>query len=156
MATISKIPREYSVQFEYKLTECPIDAWYNIIHIITGFDKEIYGSRIASVFPQCTHGNIQKWICSPVNGNWNYCAESIPTPKNKWVMVKVSQVKMGNDYVYKVEVDGNKVKKVNNAKPMEFENVTVYVSDPWHDAPLGSIRNLIIKGKFLLIIFGQL
>ena len=71
-------------------------------------------------------------------------------------MVKVSQVKVGNDYVYKVEVDGNEVKKVNNANPMEFENVTVYVSDPWHSAALGSIRNLIIKGKFLLIIFGQL
>ena len=156
MATISKIHREYQVQFEYKLTGCSRDGWYNIIHITTGLNKKVYGSRIATVIIQCTNGNIKRWICSPVDEKWNYCTVQKPTPKNKWVMVKVSQVKMGNDYVYKVEVDGNDVKKVNNAKPMEFENVTVYVSNPWHRAALGSIRNLIISGKFLLIIFGQL
>ena len=71
-------------------------------------------------------------------------------------MVKVSKVKAGDDYVYKVEVDGNEVDKVKNAQPMQFENVTVYVSDPWHEALPGYIRNLIIKGKFLMIIFGKL
>ena len=89
-------------------------------------------------------------------GQVSYNTGRTPTPKNKWVMVKVSQLKMGNDYVYEVKVDGNEVIKTNNTKPMEFENITVYVSDPWYGVPLGSIRNLIIKGKLLLIIFGQL
>ena len=156
MATISTFPKEYSVQFEYNLTGCPIDGWNNMIHITTGSNNRVYGNRIVTNFHWCTNGNIQTKICSQVNGDVNYCTEYIPTPKNKWVMVKVSQVKMGNDYVYEVEVDGNEVQKANNTKPMEFENVTVYVSNPWHPAPLGSIRNLTIKGKFLLYIFGQL
>ena len=157
VATIPTFCKVYSVQFEFKVTEFGSQQWHNIVHITTGGNNEDYGSRIASVFIK-SHGdgNVEYVIISPVNGNKAYNNLLITPSINKWVMVKVTQVKAGDDYVYKVEVDGNEVDKVKNTKPMQFEKVTVYVSDPWIKAPPGHIRNLIIKGKFLMIIFGKL
>ena len=157
VATIPRFGKVYTVQFEFKVTQSKYQYWCNIVHITTGGDYEDYGNRIASVFIKYHgDGNVESIINSPVNGNKGYNTFLEYPSMNKWVMVKVTQVKACDDYVYKVEVDGNEVDKVKNTKPMRFENVTVYVSNPWIIAPPGYIRNLIIKGKFLMIIFGKL
>ena len=156
VATIPRFGKVYTVQFEFKVTQSEYQQWCNIVHITTGGNTGDYGSRIATTFLKYfSDGNVEWVIISPVNGK-TY-SNLLKTPSiNKWFMVKVTQVNAGDDYVYKVEVDGNEVDKVKNTKPMQFENVTVYVSDPWHEAPPGYIRNLVIKGKFLMIIFGKL
>ena len=144
LTTISKITKEYTVQLEYKKTEMNIDRWCNVLHITIGGNNEAYGSRIASVFIRGSDQMV--YICSPLQGNKNYCkTQTTPMQLNKWAMIKISQVKIGNDFVYQIEVDNIVFDAVVNTQPLEFHNVMVYVSNPWIPTCSGYIRNLIIK-----------
>ena len=153
VATLSIFPMEFTVQFEYKVTEIEFKGLTNIIHITTGGDDREYGNRMATVFVNNKKKIITMMISSAVSGIKNYALGPTEIAIYKWIMVRVSQVKVGDDYVYRVELDGVELTKVTNKKPMEFQNVTVYVSDPWRTPASGSIRKLTIKGIFLLNIF---
>ena len=85
-----------------------------------------------------------------------YHAPFNPTQLNKWIIINVSQTKVGEDYQYIVEMNGEVLHTVKNAKPWQFENVKIYISDPWTPAVPGYVRNVYIKGKVKLITFGTL
>ena len=70
-----------------------------------------------------------------------------PVELNKWMKMNVTQTKVKNDYQFIVEVDGEVIDRVSNTQTQAFENVKIYISDPWFEAVLGYVRNVFIKGK---------
>lgn len=59
----------------------------------------------------------------------------------------IFQVKEGNDYIYRVYVNGKEIHKVKNTKPRTFYDLQVFAADPWYAVQEGSIRNIDINGK---------
>ena len=48
-------------------------------------------------------------------------------------LVNISQRKIGDDYVFKISINGETKHEVQNSNPRDFEKVEVYISDNWHD-----------------------
>ena len=67
-------------------------------------------------------------------------------PLNKWQKIRQVQKFEDGKYVYKVFVNNERIYKVINKKPQEFNNVKVYVGDEWYKPQPGYIRNLKIPG----------
>ena len=81
------------------------------------------------------------------NGNPNYVCDSRILPINEWHKFEFSQYKFNGKYWIKLLLNGAKIGQcpdvMENTTPKKFENVKVYMSDPWYQASaVGKIRNL--------------
>ena len=151
LATIRKLNKEFTLQLDVMATEFS-SGCSTVFNILTGDDRD-FGQRIAFWF--CNNGRI--YFSTAVQWKWEIkYYPSGSSPVNQWIHIKVSQTKTGDDYVYKLEVNGKEVQKKKNTNAQTFENLKVYVSDPWYEAQKGYIRNLSIKGNVIPIIFRAL
>nr|XP_047140253.1 uncharacterized protein LOC105847613 [Hydra vulgaris] len=138
------IPKEYEVSFEIYLSSTS-GLYTNAIHITNGDNCCKYGSRISTVF--FTY-NLAAEFNAPVNNDGNYHFYTKPFTLQKWTRVKIKQYLSAGNYFYTVEIDGEAVHLVKNTNPQVFQNVKLYVSNLWHEAQPGYIRNLIVQ-KFI-------
>ena len=81
------------------------------------------------------------------NGNSNFTCDSSILSINVWKKFEFSQYKLDDKYWVKLLLNGEQVGEcpevMENTTPEKFENVTVYLSDPWFEAStIGKIRNL--------------
>ena len=149
VATIAQLEKQYSVQLEFVITESfSEDGWFNVYHATIGGDN-VYGSRTPAIWVRYYNGTIFVHTTSAVNGKSKDGYNTLPGPVelNKWMKMNVTQTKVKNDYQFTVEVNGEVIHRVNNTQTQAFENVKIYISDPWFEAVLGYVRNVFIKGK---------
>ncbi|XP_065639718.1 uncharacterized protein LOC136072514 isoform X2 [Hydra vulgaris] len=130
---------QYEVSFEVYLTST-INDWSNLIHITNG-DVDNDGSRIPSIFFAPNSNNAE--ICSSVNGISHYFFYAL-LPIMEWTKVTIKQFLSCSNYFYSIEINDETVHSVQNTKVGLYENVFVYVSNPWWSATPGYIRNLYI------------
>ena len=156
MARISTFSKEYVVEMEVMVTKVPTGGnAYNIIHLTADTRTTDYGRYILAIWFRFQDGMTTIIVRSAVNGNKSY-KKKIPYKEfdlSKWIMIKVSQTKAGNKYKYTVEIDGKTITDDINTKPQEFQNVKLYVSNPWASSLPGYIRKLFIKGKIHSLFF---
>ena len=156
MGTI-KLEKQYSLHLEFMVTELlPNNRWYNIYHATISGNYDGYGSRVPGIFIHNTNGKMESTVNFAPYGNINFRTHINPIQLKKWIIINVSQTKVENDYQYVVEVNGKVVQTVKNTKPRLFENVNIYISDPWHSALPGYVRNVYLKGKLQLNTFDTL
>ena len=145
--------KQYSVHVEFMINgSFTTNDWYNIYHAtISDNDDDVYGSRMPGIWIEHKDGNICTGIAAAVNGDKSYVhpTPTIPVQLNKWNTVTVSQTKVGGDYQYKIEMNGELMDVVNNTQPQEFHHVKIYISDPWYPALPGYVRNVYINGKVM-------
>ncbi|XP_065671534.1 uncharacterized protein LOC136089454 [Hydra vulgaris] len=134
------IPKEYEISFEVYLNKT-VTSYANIIHFTIGRDCCDYGSRIATMF-YSSDGIAE--INAPINGNGNYYYYTNLITLMKWIKITIKQYLSNGHYYYAVEIDGEAVQTVQNNDARSFENVQLYVSDSWHEAPPGFLRNLMV------------
>ena len=149
VATIAQLEKQYSVQLEFMITEIfPAVGWYNVYHATIGGDY-VYGSRTPAISVRYYNGTMFVSTWSAVNGKSKYGYNTLPGPMqlNKWMKINVTQTNVKGVYQFNVEVNGEVIDRVNNTQTQAFENVTIYISDPWFEAVPGYIRNVFIKGK---------
>ena len=142
--------KQYSLHVEFMITELfPANGWYNIYHATISGNADVYGSRIPAIWLRYDDGNTFIHTSSAVNGSLQHTYDTQPGPIqfNKWISLNVSQTKVGNDYQYKVELNEEVLHMVKNTQPQEFEDVKIYISEPWDPAFPGYVRSVIIKGK---------
>ena len=81
--------------------------------------------------------------------------EGEPLPLYEWTQIKIAQIVFESKYIFSVEINETKVYSVENKDAREFQNVKVYLGNPWAEPQSGYIRNLVItnalEGKVLLI-----
>ena len=150
MATIGKLGKQYSLHVEVMVTELfPTTAYYNIYHATISGDLDAYGSRIPAIYIHHENGYVFVHTSSAVSGNrkYTYNTPTSPLQLNKWITIDVSQTMIGDDYQYKVAMNGEVLHMVNNTHTQEFLNVKIYISNPWRSAVPGYVRHVIIKGK---------
>ena len=148
---------QYSLHVEFMVTgPFPTDGWYNIYHATINGNKKVYGSRTPGIWIFHENGKMDPSVHSAVDGNRDYATSIDPIQLNKWVIINVSQTKIENDFQYVVEVNGKVMRTVMNTNPRQFENVKIYISDPWYPAFPGYVRNVYLKGKVQLNTFDTL
>ena len=135
---------------EYMLTESfSTSGWHNIYHATISGNRDVYGSRIPGIWINHDNGTIHTRVCFAIDDNMGYFHDS-PTTSiqlNQWIAIIVSQTKVGGDYYFKYEMNGKAISTKKNTKPQQYENVKIYISDPWHPPVPGYVRNVYLKGK---------
>ena len=126
-------------------------GWANIIHMSIGNDHGRYGDRTPGVWfqPSSSSATTKKLtIYSAVNGYPNYRYDSTKMfPLNTWIRVKIEQADENGKATFRVYLDDEEVHEMINTQPRDFDNVKVYVSDPWYPPQAGKIRNLLIINR---------
>ena len=146
ITTLTRITKEFLIRFDINAASFT-DYWQNLFHMTTRGNYGRYGDRIPGVW---TLG-AQIRISYAVNDNHDYY-KFIDIEKDKWISFEISQQhEETGEYSYKLLMNGSEVVKLTNTRPTNFENVKVYVSDPWHATFNGLIRNLevCIAGKYV-------
>ncbi|XP_065640235.1 uncharacterized protein LOC124815249 isoform X2 [Hydra vulgaris] len=144
------MPMEYEVSFKLYLNSIlSINA--NVIHITNGVNCCSYGNRIATI---SFSNSLMAEIDAPVNGNGNYYFYSKPLSLQKWIKITIKQYLSDANYYYTVEIDGETSHFVKNTNPQVFQNVKLYVSDPWRAAQPGYIRKLFIRCQNIVNLCG--
>ena len=132
---------EFKVEYDVIVTEDLPQNWKNLFLVTTGEE----GSHILVVYV-----NPDKYfiICYPVNGNTASC-QNYYYELNKEYHIVISQQKNSEgEYWYSIKVNEETFDDVKNETPLKFEDVKLYLSDPWVEsfAPFGKLSNLKIIG----------
>nr|XP_047137695.1 uncharacterized protein LOC101236582 isoform X1 [Hydra vulgaris] len=142
LATLKTLPREYEITFEVNLTSF-VSSWTNILHFTIGSNNKVYGDRTPSVYIYPNYTGMMQ-ICAPVNGIGNYAVPTIPLKLLKWIKVTIKQLLYRGFYNYSIEIPDVIFHSIQNNMPKLFQNVQLFISDPWTVAQPGYIRNLIV------------
>ncbi|XP_065672701.1 uncharacterized protein LOC105845300 isoform X3 [Hydra vulgaris] len=146
VAVIPKLDNTYKVYFDVKPNLFSV-GWHNVIHFTTGSDMSKYGDRVPGVwFHNSGDGSLH--IAASINGNINRVFKTEPVGLKEWSHIEIAQQLENNIYIYTIKLNGEEVFAEENTQPKLFDNVIVYVSDPWYPAQDGSIKDLcIVNGK---------
>ena len=130
LKTIPKWGNVYKVEADITVNKMPSIEWTNVFDFSQNGDFDVYGDRIPAVFINKA-GHFH--ICSGVNGNKNFCKD-VPFDLRKKYNLKIQQIKENGKTIYEIKINGKIILSTVNTKPMDFDNVKVYVSDPWYNA----------------------
>jgi len=137
------IGKEYLVSFELFIEKFTDAEWSNILHLTTGENSGPMGSRIPLVGVAKDH-NLH--VAAAISGNANEGGNLHMLVPDKWIKVEISQFQNLTDqkYYWRVDVDGENKKTLENNSPQKFDNVKIFTADAWHTLQPGKIRNLLI------------
>ena len=134
--------RIFTVEADITVTKIPEASWTNVFHFTKGENVGDYGDRIPCV-------TISKsgyfYISSAVSGFIDYMPKKFYFDVGKKHHLEIQQIQSGGKIIYEMLVDGNTIYSGENTDPRDFQNVKLYVSDPWHDAftsEYGMLKNL--------------
>ena len=120
---------------------------YFLLFSITG-NHGTLGERIPAIWTHTSLGDTNSralHICSGISTNVNDCFNSKRVVKNKWHSITVEQKLVNSKYIYSVHVDGDLSYTKENTSPRTYKNVKLYISDPWHSALNGQIKDLKVE-----------
>ena len=138
---------EFRIEFDVVVEKEIETDWVNIMHMTTGNDNGL-GSRIPGVW---AHQNKFFYTCFRVNGNDDYCKQ-YDYQLDRLYHFEISQHTTSQYYstgeaTYSITINGETIHEVINTTPMNFQNVKLYLGNPWYEtfAPYGKISNLEIN-----------
>ena len=142
LGTIPRLGKVFDISFSVKVTKW-IPRWTNILHMTIGGNNARYGSRIPGIFVKPSYGPYNNFkICYAVMGIRNWCYHSPNYHLNKWVNIRIQQVRSGRYYWYNIYMNGQRKLHRKNTRPRVFHNVKLYAGDPWYSALPGFIKNI--------------
>ena len=145
LTTLPTLPREWMVEFLFKLTNYDHPDWTSIFRMTIGGNHENLGDRNPAVF---FHPSWGLQITSSLNNDKDQADILLPAPTvDRWTAIRMSQERENGNTKLKFFINNKEIFSAVNYKPVSFENVKVYASDPWDPAQPGSIKNLSIKIK---------
>ena len=138
---------EFKVEYDVIVTEELSQGWGNLFHVTTGEDMG-EGSRIPAVFVNQDFFH----ICYNFNGT-EYC-HNYNYKLNEEYHFEISQNKNSNgEAIYNIKVNGKTFHEIINTTPLKFQNVMLYLSNPWHEtlAPFGKLSNFKIIADLTML-----
>ena len=140
---------EFKVEFDVIVNKELPGSWKSLFHLTTGEDFGV-GGRIPAVF---LNPGKYFYTCYHVNGNDDYC-QNYNYELNKDYHFEISQHKNSKgEAVYSIIVNGETVHKIVNKTPLKYNDVKLFLSDPWHETfgPFGKLSNLKIIANLTLL-----
>ena len=138
---------QYEFSFDFKPTKF-VKSYTMILHMTTG-DNRCWGCRI----PALVMANNRFEIQNAIGGNPSWYIYSPVLQLNEWVHFRITQTFEQNEYVYRIYLNEQLLKTKVNNKPEVFKEVKVWVSDNWHPATHGYVKNIQLKGEFIIFNF---
>ena len=139
---------EFKIEFDVIVEKELSNDWVNIMHMTTGNDNGL-GARVPGVW-----ANKNKYFhsCFHVNGDDDYC-QDYDYQLDKLYHFEISQHNKPSQYystgeaTYRIMVNGEVIHEIINTTPMKFQNVKLYLGNPWYEtfAPYGTVSNLKIN-----------
>ena len=141
LTTLPWIGRQFSISFDFNPYEYGTgDVYASVIHFSQS-DLQ-FVSRIPGVW---FHPHLGMHISSAISGNSHNNYDTNLTPVlNRWTQFVISQRLENSQYIFRIVIDGNEVRMVENTQPEIFTDVKVYISDPWYVEQPGMIRNIVV------------
>ena len=141
VATLEKIGKQYSVQFEVMPTLILKDStWANVLHFTNiTISSDTVSARIPAVW--FYNGKIHIEFSSVRSSSFQSTAAY---SAGKWISIKLTQLKDSSGYNYMCRINGKLEKSIVNKNPIDIPNVLVYMSNSWDKVQPGLIRNLSI------------
>jgi len=136
--------QEYFLSLDVKLIAA-VNTWTNIIHVTKGGNEE-YGDRIPTIL--ILPGTRKPVICASIGTNKNHCftaKENLPIHKFTHIQISQEFRHKTNDYWFVVYIEEKLVHQIKNTKPVVFDSVKVYMSDPWYMSANALLKNVKIR-----------
>ena len=145
LTRIAKLNKEWRVSFEVKPTAFKAKV-SSVLHLTAGGKGSKPGYQTPAVWFHKTKGIL---VAAFVNGKNSFLKtfKGLLPESGDWVKIEVSQVKAGSQYIYSIAINGEEQFSVENRKPAEFSNVSVFASSPYFSGQMGSIRNVTVENK---------
>ena len=146
LATLPILGREWQVSFDFRFDQTQQINIAKVWSLTVGGNRQTYGNRNSAVFFSNATG-IR--IASAVNGNANFKKSfKTETPElGIWTHIAIGQEKIGETYIYRIQIGGREVFSVENIQAEEFRDVKVFASRPNMAAQPGRIRALIVHSN---------
>ena len=156
MRTFDKWGPYYKITLEIKPVQNPEESLYhNLIHLTSGPAKQAYGSRIPTVVLR------GKVIFVRITNYDNALTENggmgrvfkFTMNHDKWYTLQLEQRQTGPEAsVFEFLVDGSPIQESEQVKESletlndQYENVKLYLSDPWFESALDmvEVKNILI------------
>lgn len=147
METVPKRLKSWFVSFDVKTIEMSSlpSGYRNIIHFTTRLNNANYDITVPAVW--FLPGSSIPQITSDVDAlssSWMGSTSSGEVQSDSFTNFMIIQHQ--NDagkYMYRIFIHGNEVFQKENREPEEFQNVKVYMADPWGLAANAIIRNFV-------------
>ena len=145
----------YQISFEFYAVSFEKQVAESIIHFTaTNNNCCNSGDRLIGLWTPGTGTAVDSnslLFINEINGKAN---NALVTSKKyhakQWINVVITQRVLNGKYVLTVVVNSEVIREMENTSPQVFENVIVYVSDPWYIPLQGTIRNIKIEtGKHI-------
>ena len=141
--TLETLGKAWKISFELTLYGT-IENWGSIIHFTLGEDNGKYGDRNPAVWTN--PGTTKLHIASGVNGNKNYYINTDTLPLNKKMLIEIEQIYLqDNTYQYNIYIDSKQIHSRENKDARSFEDIKVYIADPWSQPANGLVENIKIE-----------
>merc|ERR1712106_170880 len=136
--------KQFIVTFELLLTNVATSGWTSVIHFTIGGNAGNYGDRTPAVF--ISNGKTVHMTMA-INGNPNYWTniDELTLTTNKWYKFELSQLLIGKEYRFIVEIDDKTYINEANNQAERFDNVAVFAADDYFDTAPGKLKNVIVK-----------
>ena len=125
--TIQKI--EWRLEFDLYLKSAAGDFWQSILRVGKGENNAQHGDRCPLISISPNSSKIS--FFSSVGEQMSKQIHSVEIQLRKWISLKITQERVGNDFYFHTYIDEKLVDDILNPEPREFENLTVWASGLW-------------------------
>ena len=139
IAILPILAKQYDISFDFYPTSF-VAGYHSVLHMTISGDTDVYGCRVPGIWLSPNTITVD----NAVNGHWYYRVVSSSFQRNEWHNMRLTQTLEDGQYVYRVYLNGIKIHQIVNTQAEEFNNVKVFVSNPWVAAQPGYIRDLHI------------
>ncbi|XP_065675348.1 uncharacterized protein LOC136091580 isoform X2 [Hydra vulgaris] len=142
LQTIAVFPIQYEITFEACLTTFTSGNYSSTLSNLFNFTNSGYGYCVVCMGFFKT-GEMQ--LSALINStSYSFTTKSFELGCKQY---KISQTLYQESYIFTILVDGWTLSTVKNLAPQEFNNVQIYISDPWTVAQPGYISNFNIMRR---------
>ena len=130
VTTLPFLPKQWKVIFRL----LPIDVrdwWISVLHMTTGEDNCCYGSQTPAIFVKSSVGLTVHSAISGQKKEGVLFPSPYPTVGVYTTIEITQEINEEGRMMFRVVIDGVEVHDVENTDPRVFENVVVYVANPW-------------------------
>ena len=159
MRTFDKWGPYYKITLEIKPVQNPEESfdsgYHNLIHLTSGAERNAYGSRIPSVIVKGKVIFVRITNCDNCDNAHGGTGKGFKFTMNhdKWYTLQLEQRQTGPEAsVFEFLVDGSPIQESEQVKESletlndQYENVKLYLSDPWFESALDmvEVKNILI------------
>ena len=128
------------MRFKVLCTEFAGTTYTSVLHFTVGGDGG-HGGRIPAVFFMEKNGKRQLLVTAQSTDGEQIVFKHSNIVNNLWIDIVIQQAERAGRYVIEVVVNDEIIGSMMNHDPYVFENVKVYVSDPWYPAQPGFLKD---------------